>query len=347
MPPLNTSFCVLGWCVSPGSQLCLRSICCLQSRSCGKLERAAYLLPAFLLTIVDLVSLPKASHPPFWLGKGTFPVSYPHLPCRHYYGSIEPLRETLSQQIDFFWCVQFHFGEDASRSWFLKPLCWQLFRMRYGVLKNAWVTWVCPLSSSEKDALYAGPAELCLFSHSCSSYEDQASYPGAGGTGSRGYLRRGHSFAIYNGYCWQGASQKGHRTISLHSSKLSSTKNSVTTACNHQSGHGVERDRLILRRQPGGDKAAHPIGVSVLAMIASSGWGSIHSKGNDLRYFEGHLINHTSAQAKPDSRISNRAFGQNALNSKLLSLFLIAFHFQRKQRMYIFVVLAINLFCFN
>lgn len=36
--------------------------------------------------------------------------------------------------------------------------------MRYGVLKNAWVTWVCSLSSSEKDALYAGPAELCLFS---------------------------------------------------------------------------------------------------------------------------------------------------------------------------------------
>lgn len=127
------------------------------------------------------------------------------------------------------------------------------------------------------------------------------------------------------------ASQKNHGTINLHSSKLSSTKNSVTTAQNYQSDHGVEHDGLILRRQSAGNKAAHPIGVSVLAMIASSGWENVHSKGNDVRYFERHLINHISAKAKPDSRIRNGAFGQHALDSKFLSLFLIVYHFQRKQ----------------
>lgn len=127
------------------------------------------------------------------------------------------------------------------------------------------------------------------------------------------------------------ASQKNHGTINLHSSKLSSTKNSVTTAQNYQSDHGVEHDGLILRRQPAGNKEAHPIGVSVLAMIASSGWESVRSKGNDVRYFERHLINHISAKAKPDSRIRNGAFGQHALDSKFLSLFLIVYHFQRKQ----------------
>lgn len=199
-----------------------------------------------------------------------------------------------------------------------------------GSWRNAWVTWVCSLSSSEEDALYVGPAEPCLFSPPAAhrSYEDQASYPGAG-AGCL-YLRSGHNFAIYNGYCWQGASQKSHGTISLHSSKLSSTKNSVTTSENYQSDHGVAYDGLILRRQLASNKASLPIGVSILAMIASSGWESVRSKGNDLRYFEGHLINHTSAQANPDSRIRKRAFGQNALNSKLLSLFLIVYHFQRK-----------------
>lgn len=31
-------------------------------------------------------------------------------------------------------------------------------------MKNAWVMWVCSLSSSEEDALDGGPAEPCLFS---------------------------------------------------------------------------------------------------------------------------------------------------------------------------------------